>query len=65
MCFDPYILERMTGTRLAELRANAARRALLVSLRRGESGMWVAVKAALLRAGRLFGGRATVRPRPA
>ena len=65
MCFDPYILERITMTRLAELRSDAARRALLASLRRSEPGRWVAVKAALLRMGRLFGRGATVRPRPA
>ena len=65
MCFDPYILERITRTRLTELRADAARRTLLDALRREEPGVWPAAKAVLLRAGRFFGRRATVRPRPA
>ena len=63
--FDPYILERMAKTRLAELRADGARWRLLASLKQAEPGARSTVRVLLLRAGRLFGRRATVRPRPA
>jgi hypothetical protein len=65
MCFDPYILERITTTRLNELRAEAARRTALASVKRGQPGVWDTVKVALRRAGRRFGRRGTVRPRHA
>jgi hypothetical protein len=33
MCFDPYVLERITASRLTELRADAARHVALASVR--------------------------------
>ena len=65
MSFDPYILERITATRLHELRAEAAHRMRLASLTRGRSGVLVAIRQVLLRAARLLGRRGTVRPRHA
>lgn len=62
MCFDPYILQRITATRLDELRAEAARKAMLASVGRGEAGRWVTLRAALRR---VAGRRGTIRPRPA
>ena len=32
MCFDPYVLERITSSRLEELRAEAARRGVVRSI---------------------------------
>ncbi|HMB34138.1 MAG TPA: hypothetical protein VKV41_08925 [Methylomirabilota bacterium] len=32
MCFDPYVLERITTSRLEELRAEAARRGVVRSI---------------------------------
>jgi hypothetical protein len=65
MSFDPYVLERITASRLTELRAEAARHRVLASARAGRTGVWDVIKGALLRAGRLFGRRGTVRPRHA
>jgi len=65
MCFDPYILERITTARLNELRAEAVRRTTLASVMRGQPGVWDAVRLMLRRAGRVFGRRGTVRPRHA
>ena len=65
MSYDPYVLERITATRLAELRADAARYVALASVRGSDPGVWAIIKGALLRTGRLFGRRGTVRPRPA
>jgi hypothetical protein len=65
MSFDPYVLERITASRLTELRADAARYRVLASVRAGRPGLWDIIKGALLRRGRLFGRRGTVRPRHA
>jgi hypothetical protein len=65
MCFDPYILERITTTRLNELRAEAARRTTLASVMRDQPGVWDTVRLMLRRAGRVFGRRGMVRPRHA
>ena len=65
MGFDPYVLERITASRLSELRADAARHVALASVRVYRPGVWAAIKSALLRTGRLFGRRGTVRPRHA
>jgi hypothetical protein len=65
MSFDPYVLERITKTRLAELRADAAQYAALASVRGSDPGVWARIKGALLRTGRLFGRRGAIRPRPA
>lgn len=65
MSFDPYVLERITASRLTELRAEAARHRVLASVRAGRPRVWDVIKGALLRAGRLFGRRGTVRPRHA
>jgi hypothetical protein len=65
MNFDPYILERITATRLNELRAEAAHRMELASLTRGRSGMLGPIRMVLLRAARFLGRRGAVRPRHA
>ena len=65
MNFDPYILERITATRLNELRAEAAHRMELASLTRGRSGMLGSIRMVLLRAARFLGRRGAVRPRHA
>ena len=65
MCFDPYILERITTTRLNELRAEAARRTTLASVKRCQPGVWDRVRVVLRRVGRALGRRGTVRPRHA
>jgi hypothetical protein len=65
MGFDPYVLERITASRLSELRADAARHVALASVRAHRPGIWAAIKGALLRTGRRFGRRGTVRPRHA
>ena len=65
MCFDPYILERITATRLNELRAEAAHRMRVDSLTRGRSGVLAAIRMVLRRAARLLGRRGAVRPRHA
>jgi len=65
MCFDPYILERITATRLNELRAEAAHRMRVDSLTRGRSGVLAAIRMVLLRAARLLGRWGAVRPRHA
>jgi hypothetical protein len=65
MCFDPYVLERITASRLTELRADAARHVALASVRVRRPGAWAVIKGALLRAGRRFGRRGAVRPRHA
>ena len=65
MCFDPYILERITTTRLNELRAEAARRTTLASVKRCRPGVWDTVRVVLRRVGRALGRRGTVRPRHA
>jgi uncharacterized protein involved in type VI secretion and phage assembly len=65
MSLDPYVLERITKARLDELRADAARYAALASVRAIDPGVWASIKGALLGAGRLFGRRGAIRPRPA
>lgn len=65
MSFDPYILERITATRLNELRAEAAHRMRVASLTRRRSGVLGAIRMVLLRAARLLGHRGAVRPRHA
>ncbi len=65
MSFDPYILERITATRLNELRAEAAHQMRVDSLTRGRSGVLAAIRMVLLRAARLLGRRGAVRPRHA
>ena len=65
MDFDPYILERITATRLNELRAEAAHRMELASLTRGRFGILGPIRMVLLRAGRFLGRRGAVRPRHA
>ena len=65
MCFDPYILERITTTRLNELRAEAAHQSRVASLTRGRSRGLGAIRMVLLRAARLLGRRGAVRPRHA
>lgn len=65
MCFYPYVLERITASRLTELRADAVRHVALASVRADRPGVWAIIKNALFRARRLFGRRGTVRPRHA
>ena len=65
MSFDPYVLEKMTASRLTELRADAARYVALASVRVPRPGVWVVIKGVLLRTGRLFGRRGVIRPRHA
>jgi hypothetical protein len=60
-----YALEVITKTRLAELRADAARRVVLASLRTPQPGVWAALRSALHRVGRRTSGREIVSPRPA
>ena len=60
-----YALEVITKTRLAELRAEAARRAVLASLRPPQQSVWAALRCALQRAGRRISRRGMVSPRPA
>jgi hypothetical protein len=65
MYISCYALEVITKTRLAELRADAARRVLLASLRTPQPSVWAALRSALHRAGRRANGREIVSPRPA
>jgi len=60
-----YALEVITKARLAELRADAARRVVLASLRPPQRSVWTALRCALLRRGCRTGGRGIVSPRPA
>lgn len=65
MYIDCYALEVIAKTRLAELRADAARRVVLASLRTPRPGVWAALRSALQRVGRRTSGREIVSPRPA
>jgi hypothetical protein len=65
MDINCYALESLAKSRLAELRADAARHVALAAVRERGSGVWAAVRSALLRRYRLAGRRGTVRPRPA
>ena len=65
MDLNCYALEVITKTRLAELRADAARYTVLASLRMPQPSVWTALGSALLRAGRRISRRGIVSPRPA
>jgi hypothetical protein len=65
MYINSYALEVITKTRLADLRADAAQRALLGSLSTPQPGVWAALRSALHRVGRRTSGREIVSPRPA
>ena len=63
MCFDPYVLERITALRLAELRADAARRLTVQSLHPRPSRLLALLRFVLGKTRVL--GRGTARPRHA
>ncbi len=65
MDMNCYALEVITKARLAELRADAARRVVLASLRPPKRSVWTALRSALLRRGCRTDGRGIVSPRPA
>jgi hypothetical protein len=65
MYMNTYALEVMTKSRLADLRADAAREVLLASLRAPRSGVWAALRSMLHRDGGRASGREIVSPRPA
>ena len=65
MYINEYVMEVMTKTKLAELRADAARYVLLASLRVPRPSAWAALKSAVQGAGRGTGGRKIVSPRHA
>jgi len=60
-----YALEALAKSRLAELRADAARHVALAAARERGPGIWAAVRSALLRTGHLIGLRWAVSPRVA
>jgi len=62
---DMYAIEVIMKSRLAELRANAARHALLESIRRPRRSAWTALRSALQWTGRRRGRRGIVNPRHA
>jgi len=64
MCFDPYVLERITEQRLAELRADAARRLTVQSLHSRPSRVLALLRLLFLGKTRVL-GRGTARPRHA
>jgi hypothetical protein len=57
MYMNTYTLEVMAKTRLANLRADAAREALLASLRTPRPGIWAALRFMLHREGGRASGR--------
>jgi len=59
-----YALEVITKARLAELRADAARRVVLASLRSPRRSVWTVLRCALQRRGCRTSGRGIVSPRP-
>lgn len=61
---DIYVLERLVKTKLAEARAEAAREALVASLRAGRPGLRAVVGLALIRTGRWLRRRAIHRRAP-
>jgi len=61
MCFDPYVLEHITTSRLAELRAEAAHRLTVQSLRPQRSRLLARLRALFLGRTRSV-GRGAVRP---
>jgi hypothetical protein len=65
MYINEYVLEVMTRTRLADLRADSARHVLLASLRAPRPSAWAVLKSALRGAGCGTGGRKIVSPRHA
>ena len=65
MDINLYALEVITKSRLAELRADAARHVLVASLRTPQPSVWTALGSAFLRAGRRISRRGIVNPRPA
>jgi len=65
MYINGYALEVMTKTRLADLRAEAARYSDLAPLRTPRLGVWAAVRILLRRDGVRERGREIVSPRPA
>lgn len=65
MYIDCYALESIAKSRLADLRADAARRVLLASLRTPRPGVWAAVRSTLHREGRRTSGGEIASPRPA
>ena len=64
MCFDPYVLERITSARLEELRAEAARRGIVRSIQ-GPRPILARLRAFLTGRQRMIAGRGTVRTRHA
>jgi hypothetical protein len=64
MCFDPYVLERITASRLAELRADAARRLTVQSLHPRPSRLLARLRLLFLGKTRAL-GQGTARPRHA
>ena len=65
MDINCYALEVISKARLTELRADAARRVLLASLRPPQRSVWTALRCALQRRGCRTSGREIVSPRPA
>ena len=64
MCFDPYVLERITSSRLEELRSEAARRATVRSVHRSR-GVFATLRAFFTGRPRALAGRRAVGPRHA
>ena len=65
MDINLYALEVITKARLADVRADAARRVLLASLRPPQRSVWTALRCALQRGGCRTSGRGIVSPRAA
>ena len=65
MYVNTYVLEVMMRSRLAELRAEAARYRALAELRSARPGFWAALRALLHRNGARESGRKIASPRPA
>ena len=65
MDMNCYALEVIAKARLAELRADAARRIVLASLRPPQGSVWAALRCALQRAGHRTSRRGMASPRPA
>jgi len=64
MCFDPYVLGRITASRLAELRADATRRLIVQSLHPRPSRLLALLRLLFLAKTRAL-ARGTARPRHA
>ena len=65
MHINEYALEEMMKSRLAELRAAAARQRLIASLGTPSLGVWAALRSMLHRDGPRSRGREIASPRPA